>query len=177
LIEEVKKSCPHIQKSLHLVFLREAHWESIPGGMGWMQEYWFFVVTDADERTLAYCTCEFMGRYAELMNRLAEEHWGQSWMRYTSFTQRDFDRELHGHLGINVKELPTHRARFDPEEGLRKLGFLREYLQLHETAFVKNEWVRAGDIEDIVTDINTAIGVLQQGMALGEKWFLDVDVE
>lgn len=144
--------------------------------LGAMQEYWFFVVTDAQEHTLAYCTCEIMGRYAELMNRLAEEQWGQSWMRYTTFTRKDYDKELHGHLGINPKELPIHRQRFDPEEGLRKLGFLREHLQMHESAFIRNEWVRPQDVEDLIVDLNTAIGVLQHGMEIGEKWFLDVDV-
>lgn len=141
-----------------------------------MQEYWFFVVTDSEERTITHAACECMGRYAALMNQMAEEHWGQSWMRYTSFTRKDYNRELHGHLGINPKELPVYRERFAPEEGLRKLGFLREHLLLHESAFIRNEWVRPQDFEDLVTDINTAIGVLQKAMEVGEKWFLDVDV-
>ncbi|HEX2901211.1 MAG TPA: hypothetical protein VHS96_15950 [Bacteroidia bacterium] len=142
-----------------------------------MQEYWFFVVTDAQEHTLTYCTCEFMGKYAPLMNQMAEEQWGQSWMRYTTFTRKDYQQELHGHLDIDVKALPTLRQRFDPEEGHRKLSFLRQQLLKNEAAFIRNELVRPQDFENIIVDINTALGIMEQATALGEKWFLDVDVE
>ncbi|MBK9449565.1 MAG: hypothetical protein IPN95_09135 [Bacteroidetes bacterium] len=142
-----------------------------------MQEYWFFVVTDAEEHTLIYCTCEFMGTYAPLLNRMAEEEWGQSWMRHTTFTRKDYKTELHGHLGLDPKTLPVFRQRFEPEEGLRKLNFLREKLLKNEAAFIRNELVRPQDYEFLITDLNTAIGVMEKATELGEKWFLDVDLD
>jgi hypothetical protein len=142
-----------------------------------MQEVWFFVVTDAQEHTLFYCTCEFLGKYAPLMNQLADENWGQSWMRYATFTRKDYKSELHGHLGIDLKTLPEFRQRFEPAEGLRKLNFLRQLLLKNETAFVRNELVRPQDYEFLIVDLNTAIGVMEKATELGEKWFLDVDVE
>lgn len=142
-----------------------------------MQECWFFVVTDAEEHTITYCTCEFMGMYAPLLNRLAEDHWGHPWMQYTTFTQKDYKVEVHGDIGIDPSFLPVLRARFEPEEGLQKLGFLRSHLLLHENEFIRNEWVRAEDFESLIVDFNTAIGVLQKAVEIDEKWFLDVDID
>ncbi|MFN8395647.1 MAG: hypothetical protein U0176_13490 [Bacteroidia bacterium] len=118
-----------------------------------------------------------MGRYAELLNQMAEEHWGHSWMRYTTFTQRDYKKELHSHLGLKQEDLPASRQRFEPQDGLKRLDFLRNLLLKNQTALIKHEAIRKQDFDDLISDINTAEGILTQAIELGEKWFLDVDVE
>lgn len=141
-----------------------------------MQQVWFFVVVDAHEHRLAHAQCDFMGIYADLMNRLCEEQFGMSWMRYTTFTLRDYHKELHGHLGIDPLTLPIYRQQFDPAEGLIKLGRLREHLQLHESNLIRNEFVRPSDFGELIREFDDAIEVLQKGISLERKWFLDVDV-
>ena len=142
-----------------------------------MEEHWFFVVADEGEHPIIYCTCSFMGRYAALLNQMAEEHWGHSWMRYTTFTQRDYKKELHSHLGLKQEDLPASRQRFEPQDGLKRLDFLRNLLLKNQTALIKHEAIRKQDFDDLISDINTAEGILTQAIELGEKWFLDVDVE
>jgi hypothetical protein len=141
-----------------------------------MQQVWFFVVVDAQERRLDYAQCDFMGIYADLMNRLCAEQFGTGWMRYTTFTQRDYNKELHGHLDLDPQQLPRQRQQFEPEEGLIKLGHLRQHLLEHENNLITNDFVRPSDFGELVRDCDSAIETLQKGVALGKKWFLDVDV-
>jgi hypothetical protein len=141
-----------------------------------MQQVWFFVVVDANEHKLAFAQADFMGIYADLMNRLCEEQFGTGWMRYTTFTLKDYNKQLHGHLGIDPQQLPIYRQQFEPEEGILKLSQLRAHLQLHEHTTIRNEWVRPSDFGELIRDFDSAIAVLQKAVMLEKKWFLDVDV-
>lgn len=142
-----------------------------------MEEIWFFVVVDDRERRLAHATCEFMGMYSELMNILSKELYGEDWMRFSTFTQRDYEPDLHGELDIDVNDLPVMRTRFAPKIGLKVLGDMRALFIANEEEFIENEVVRRGDLTNIITDFNTAIDCLEKGEELGEKWFLDVVIE
>ena len=141
-----------------------------------MQQVWFFVVVDAQEHPLAHAQCDFMGIYADLMNRLSEEEFGTGWMHYTTFTRRDYHVELHGHLGLDPTQLPLMRQQFEPAEGLLRLAKLRAHLVLHETNVIRNEWVRQADFGELIRDFDSAIAVLQEAITLEKSWFLDVDV-
>ncbi len=141
-----------------------------------MQQVWFFVVVDAHEHPLTHAQCDFMGIYADLMNRLSEEEFGTGWMRYTTFTRKDYQAELHGHLNLDLALLPLMRQQFDPTEGILKLAKIREHLLLHETHMIRNEWVRPADFGELVRDFDSAIEVLQKAITLEKLWFLDVDV-
>ena len=123
-----------------------------------MQQVWFFVLVDAQEQRLAHAQCDFLGMYADLLNRLSEEQFGTSWMRYTTFTRRDFNKELHGQLGIDAVSLPLWRQQFDPTEGLLKLGWLRTYLELHESGLIRQEYVRPSDFGELIRECDDAIG-------------------
>jgi hypothetical protein len=141
------------------------------------QQIWFFVVVDAHEHRLAHAQCDFMGQYAGLMNQLSITLFGEGWMAYTTFTLKDYDQQLHGHLGIDPLKLPIYRQQFQPEAGLARLGHLRQHLQLHESNLIEQAYVRASDFGELMRDIDAAIDVLQQGVALGKGWFLDTLVE
>lgn len=142
-----------------------------------INEIWFFVVADDRERRISHATCEFMGMYADLMNAMATEHFGHDWMHFSTFTQRDFDPNLHAELNFDPNELPVMRKRHEVTEGLEMLRSLRAYLIDYEKTFIKNEWVRIEDFDSLIVDFNTAIACLENGEAIGEKWFLNVDLE
>ncbi len=141
-----------------------------------MQQVWFFVVVDAGEQKVDYAQADFMGIYADLMNRLCEEHFGTSWMRYTTFTRKDYNKQLHGHLDIDPLGLPVLRQQFEPQDGILKLHKIKEFLLLHESQFIKNESVRLSDFGELIRDFDGAIEVLQKAVAMEKRWFLDVDV-
>lgn len=142
-----------------------------------MEEIWFFVVVDDRERPIAHATCEFMGLYSELMNILAKEQFGHDWMVFSTFTQKDYEPDLHGELDIDVNDLPVMRTQFEPEIGLDLIGKMRELFIANEEEFIENEVVRRGDLTNIITDFNTAIDCLEKGKEVGKKWFLDVLIE